>query len=205
MIGTQTAGSNVDTGSGGFARIGQIAPNGAEISRPVNGRVDEVELFDRALDLAEIQAIYDADSAGKCKPAPATNFRTRLTGDEALSAVETDATGIFKARLDEAGTELEYVVLVGRIRGVSAAHIHCAPFGESGAIGVTLYDGGPVDIHRGVLAAGSLAGPNLGNGCGWVTLDDLLAGLRSGDTYVDVHTETWPGGEIRGQIEPLGP
>jgi hypothetical protein len=33
-----------------------------------NGQIDEVELFDRALSQAEIQAIYNAGSAGKCVP-----------------------------------------------------------------------------------------------------------------------------------------
>jgi hypothetical protein len=33
-----------------------------------NGQIDEVELFNRALSQAEIQAIYDAGSAGKCIP-----------------------------------------------------------------------------------------------------------------------------------------
>ena len=132
----------------------------------------------------------------------ATMFSAGLSGDE---WVETDAIGRFRARLNEAGTELEYQVLVGRIRGVTAAHIHCAPFGESGGIGVTLFVGGPVDIRNGVLAGGSIAGPDVGNGCGWKSFDDVLAGLRSGDTYVNVHTEIWPDGEIRGQIEPLMP
>ena len=138
----------------------------------------------------------------------ATSFRALLTGDEAFSAVETDAKGRFKARLNEAETELEYVVLVSRIRGVTAAHIHCAPLnfrhllerhegcsmrstptwsrretrtrrcirrrrgtsGEAGAIGVTLFDGGPVDIRRGVLSAGIITAPDVGNGCGWTTL-----------------------------------
>jgi len=130
----------------------------------------------------------------------ATHFGARLNGHEEVPPVVTDAWGVFRARLDETGTELEYVLLVGKIRGVTAAHIHCAPFGEVGPIGVTLYEGGPVDIGRGTLASGAITGPDVGNWCGWTTLDDVLEGLRSGDTYVNVHTETWPGGEIRGQI-----
>lgn len=35
-----------------------------------NGLVDEVEIFDRALSAEEVKAIYDAGSAGKCKPRP---------------------------------------------------------------------------------------------------------------------------------------
>jgi hypothetical protein len=34
----------------------------------VDGRFDEIEIFDRALSTSEIQAIYDAGTAGKCKP-----------------------------------------------------------------------------------------------------------------------------------------
>jgi hypothetical protein len=37
-------------------------------SRYFNGLIDEVEIFNRALSQPEIQAIYDAGSAGKCKP-----------------------------------------------------------------------------------------------------------------------------------------
>jgi Concanavalin A-like lectin/glucanases superfamily len=36
--------------------------------RTFNGVIDEVEIFDRALDQSEIQAIYAAGTAGKCKP-----------------------------------------------------------------------------------------------------------------------------------------
>jgi hypothetical protein len=45
-------------------------PVGTLGGRRFLGNMDEVELFNRALDLTEIQSIYDADSAGKCKPAP---------------------------------------------------------------------------------------------------------------------------------------
>ena len=31
-------------------------------------KIDEVDLFNRALDASEIQAIFDANTAGKCKP-----------------------------------------------------------------------------------------------------------------------------------------
>jgi hypothetical protein len=31
-------------------------------------------------------------------------------------------------------------------------------------------------------------------------MDDLVAEIDSGNTYVNVHTNAFPGGEIRGQI-----
>lgn len=40
----------------------------AGFARTWNGVIDEVEVFNRALSLSEIQAIFNAGSAGKCKP-----------------------------------------------------------------------------------------------------------------------------------------
>lgn len=45
-------------------------PEGVLGGRRFLGGMDEVELFNRALDATEIQAIYYADYAGKCKPDP---------------------------------------------------------------------------------------------------------------------------------------
>ena len=63
-----------DTTTGTFTRadaqdrIGSIA-----VACPTNrylwaGQIDEVEVFNRALSTSEVQAIYTAGSAGKCKP-----------------------------------------------------------------------------------------------------------------------------------------
>src|SRR5206468_1484793 len=38
-----------------------------QIEEPFDGLIDEVEIFNRALSAAEILAIYNAGSAGKCK------------------------------------------------------------------------------------------------------------------------------------------
>jgi hypothetical protein len=42
--------------------------NHERLIRPFDGLIDEVEIFNRALSAVEIQAIVNADSAGKCKP-----------------------------------------------------------------------------------------------------------------------------------------
>ena len=48
------------------AAIGRHSTGGGSF----NGRIDEVELFNRALSASEIQSIFNAGSAGKCKPTP---------------------------------------------------------------------------------------------------------------------------------------
>jgi hypothetical protein len=68
---------------GSLAVTGAILPTsnpliiGGEASGPWDfaGKMDEVSLYNRALNVAEIQAIYNAGSAGKCQPAnPPTIF-----------------------------------------------------------------------------------------------------------------------------------
>jgi len=49
--------------------IGQF---GGDTSRSLQGLVDEVSVYNRALSAAEIQAIYGAGRAGKCKPSAGT-------------------------------------------------------------------------------------------------------------------------------------
>lgn len=79
------------------------------------------------------------------------------------------------------------------------AHIHCAPAGSNGDVGVTLFAQNKGDDGR---VRGSFRGPDPGNACGWSSLGDVLAAMVSGNAYVNVHTTNFPGGEIRGQIEP---
>lgn len=127
------------------------------------------------------------------------NFRTHLSGDNEVPPVETDAQGQAKFQLNKAGDELSYKLIVANIEDVVAAHIHCAPAGQNGSVGVTLFSGGPTS-ENGILAEGTITEPDDGNGCGWEHLDDVVAAMRSGDTYVNVHTVENPPGEIRGQI-----
>ena len=67
LLGQQVAGDNIDTGTGGVAYIGNIAPNGVAISRFFPGQIDELSLWKRALSENEVEAIYAAGSAGMCR------------------------------------------------------------------------------------------------------------------------------------------
>jgi hypothetical protein len=67
QIGEQTNGSAIDSGSGGFAHIGSLAAEApAAWQRYVDGDLDEVSLFSRALSPAEIAAIFEAGGSGMC-------------------------------------------------------------------------------------------------------------------------------------------
>jgi hypothetical protein len=141
------------------------------------------------------------------------NFRAHLNGAEEVPARDTPAQGQAIFQLSNDGTELHFRLIVANIDNVVAAHIHCAPVGVNGPVGVTLFGGAPVGGRfSGVLAEGTVTAPDPGNACGWADLDDVVAALRSGDAYVNVHTNDgvppvntgpgdFPGGEIRGQVD----
>ena len=88
----------------------------------------------------------------------------------------------------------------------------------SGPVGVNLFTSGVAGSgsFNGVLASGEITAPNAVNACGWTSLWDVLNAMRSGNAYVNVHTNDgvaptntgpgdFPGGEIRGQIFVAGP
>jgi hypothetical protein len=126
------------------------------------------------------------------------NFTAHLNGENQVPPFDTLAQGQFLGALR--GDDLSYKLNVANIMNVVAAHIHCAPEGVNGAVGVTLFLGGPMSVN-GTLAQGPILAPDLNNGCGWLSVDDIIDALDSGDTYVNVHTLQSLPGEIRGQGE----
>jgi len=128
------------------------------------------------------------------------NFRAHLTGAEEVPAVTTQAQGEAIFNFDGEANTLDYRLIATNIEDVFASHIHCAPAGVNGPVGVTLFGGGTTTPH-GVLAEATIEMPNAGNGCGWTTLADVALAIESGNAYVNVHTTAHPSGEIRGQID----
>ena len=128
-------------------------------------------------------------------------FQATLTGAEQVGPVNTAALGNAVVVVNPNG--VSYTLVVNNAVDVLAAHIHCAPFGVNGPVGVTLFvfAGSPV-TKNGVLASGPILGTDTpdDNPCGWEDLDDLIDAMESGDTYVNVHTLANLGGEIRGQL-----
>jgi CHRD domain/Legume lectin domain len=141
-----------------------------------------------------------------------TSFSAHLDGSQEVPERETQATGeaTFEIR-DE--SQIDFSLTVADIENLIAAHIHCAPAGETGAIGITLFGpvapgGGAVDAFA---TAGTITEPDANNDCGWADMGDVSAAIQDGDAYVNVHTDDgedppdtgagdFPDGEIRGQI-----
>jgi CHRD domain len=125
-----------------------------------------------------------------------------LSGENEVPPVETSATGEGEFTVP-ANDSMKYRVNITGISNASAAHIHMAKAGENGEVIVDLLntptskdkDTAYGMIFRGNLTDSSLKGPMQGK-----TLADLVAAMDAGDTYVNVHTDAHPDGEVRGQI-----
>jgi hypothetical protein len=137
----------------------------------------------------------------------ATSFSATLSGDEEVPAVPTDATGT--ATIEITGSAITYTVTTLGLVNPVVSHIHVAAAGVNGPVRLNLCGtGDPVPACTpgdGVLVTGT-NGVTLD-----ITFDELVAQIRAGNAYVNVHTDngtpppnTGPGdmasGEIRGQL-----
>jgi len=85
---------------------------------------------------------------------------------------------------------------------VTAAHIHSGKTGANGPILVTLFktESPSSKPINGILTSGNLTNADLEGPMAGKTLIDLTKAMELGETYVNVHSEEVPNGEIRGQI-----
>jgi hypothetical protein len=138
------------------------------------------------------------------EPVLETEFEATLDGaNERPDPVTTTATG--SATVTIVGeNSLDFSVTVADITDVQAAHIHVGIASVAGGILVSLAPATlPPGTFSGTLNSGTITAADLTNGP--VTMASLLALIRNGDTYVNVHTTANPGGEIRGQLVAVTP
>ena len=150
------------------------------------------------------------------------------------SPADSNAQGQAIIQIARDGDSFDYKLIVSNIDNVVQAHIHCAPEGVNGPIVVWFYPSktatgaltGPTGRQDGVLIEDTIAPANVRTftanaannaACplttaGAPTFADVLEKLRSGNAYVNVHTNDgvaptnsgpgdFPGGEVRGQFK----
>ena len=134
--------------------------------------------------------------------AASNTFKAKLTGKEVVPAAMTKAKGEADLKLSKDGKELTYNLKVKGIGNVTAAHIHTGKKGENGGPVAGLF-AGPKKAGKfsGVLAKGAIMDKDLIGPLAGKTVADLVAMIKSGGAYVNVHTDKYPDGEIRGQIK----
>jgi hypothetical protein len=126
---------------------------------------------------------------------------TELSGANEVPPTNSSSTGL--AEFDIIGTDsIRYDVNASNIQNVTAGHLHGGLEGENGPIIVTLfsYDTPMNQVSEsGIITAGnsSFQGATTTS---QQQLEDFMNAMRTGQIYVNIHTEQNPDGEIRGQI-----
>ncbi|HEX7257611.1 MAG TPA: CHRD domain-containing protein [Nitrososphaeraceae archaeon] len=126
-------------------------------------------------------------------------FSTPLTGMEEVPPVNTNSTGI--ALFELVKNNINFKVNVTNLDNINAAHIHLGEFGQNGDVIFTLFKPAtPIDVLNGTLVEGKVTAVDLQGPLKGKTVNDLVQLINNTKTYVNIHTEQYPNGEIRGQI-----
>lgn len=141
-----------------------------------------------------------------------------MTGYEENPDLSTTGTGSFTARLSDDGTSIHYELSYSGLEGtVTQSHVHFAKPALNAGISFWLCEtatnpspsastptcpspGGTVE---GDITAAEVIGP-AAQGIEAGNLPEILAAMRAGHAYANVHSSKYPGGEIRAQIDNGG-
>lgn len=158
-------------------------------------------------------------------------FSEFLSGlNEAANVVSTTGNGTFRATISRDGTEINYVLTFKELEGdVTQAHIHIGLPQNSGGVVLWLCDSdanpapsdttppctqdNPLDTHSGRVT-GTLTAADVrdlpANGIAGAPVttpgefEEVLALIKAGKTYVNVHSSKFLPGEIRSQLDNRG-
>jgi len=158
-------------------------------------------------DLSVAIAVVSAGMLSCGGSSPANNFSAQLMGANETPAVSTTATGAATVALN--GTTVNYTASGTGLSGNAiGAHIHIGAVGVAGPVIVDFAAITPLPAGTTTSISGSFTAANIKNPTNpplnppVVTLDDLMAQIRAGNAYVNIHTAAHSGGEIRGQLTP---
>jgi hypothetical protein len=151
-------------------------------------------------------------------------FRAELSGyNEVPQSLSTPAQGRFYAVVNSSGTAFTYwLTYSGFVTDVAQAHIHFGQHHTTGGISVWLCQGtvrvpptAPLHVQTetpncqngattspitATITAADVVGP-AGQGIALEEFNELLAAMRAGIAYANVHSVAFGPGEIRGQID----
>ena len=126
---------------------------------------------------------------------------TFLSGKDEVPPTESNASAWAKFQSVDNDSHLSYGISIVGLKEITGAHIHKGSEGQNGDIVTVLSEaksaeGGNETISlKGNITKDGLQGPLEGK-----EVSDLVSLMRNGSVYVNVHTNEYKDGVIRGQI-----
>ena len=143
----------------------------------------------------------------------------KLVGFQEVPSQSTTANGRFTAVIDKVANTITWRLRYDALEGtVTQSHVHFGQMGVNGGIsfflctnagngpaGTQACPAPPADIS-GVITPDLIIGPAAvppaigGQGIEPGAFDEIVAAIKAGYAYANVHSSKWPAGEIRGQL-----
>ena len=138
--------------------------------------------------------------------------RASLEGFQEVPAISTVASGRFRAVIDTKANTITWKLNYDGLEGaVQQSHVHFGQLSVNGGVSFFLCSNlgngpagtqacpeGPAEL-TGVITPDLVIGP-AGNGIEAGAMAEIVAAIRNGTAYANVHSVKWPAGEIRGQL-----
>lgn len=155
--------------------------------------------------------------------AAAANAKNRkasadLIGVEEVPAISTSAGGTFSANIASNEESFTFTLSYHDLRGAATqSHIHFGQKSVNGGIVVFFCSNlgnGPAGTPAcptttgtvtGTVTAANVVATAAPQGIAANEFARVIAAIKSGTVYVNVHSDKFPGGEIRGQLKYQGP
>jgi CHRD domain-containing protein len=164
--------------------------------------------------VVSVTAAGSAAMAGDDDEGLSKSLQVQLTGyQEDPLVLSTTGSGRFRAQVNDRMQTITYRLSYMGLEGtVTQAHIHIGGTAQSGGVstflcsnlgnapaGTQICPAAPAEIS-GTITPETIIGP-AGQGVGPGQFGELVAAIRAGKAYVNVHSSLYPGGEIRAQLE----
>jgi CHRD domain len=155
---------------------------------------------------------HDDDDRDRGRDKSRFTVRADLEGFQEVPAVSTVASGRFRAVIDTKANTITWKLNYEGLEGaVQQSHVHFGQLSVNGGIsfflctnlangpvGTQLCPEGPAEL-TGVITPDLVVGP-AGTGIEAGAMAEIVAAIKNGTAYANVHSAKWPGGEIRGQL-----
>jgi len=140
----------------------------------------KIFIFLAFLSFAVVSCTKDEDEIIEASSLP-------MKGTQSVPTNSSSATGVISAKFNKSTGILDYTVTwSGLTGGYNGMHFHKAARNNNGP------------VVKNISTTGSATGSITES---WTVPDSLFTRLEQGGMYINIHTEAFPDGEIRGQIE----
>jgi hypothetical protein len=139
-----------------------------------------------------------------------TVFRARLAAENEVPACSSTGRGSATFKIDDDAQTIEFEVSYTTEANPTVAHVHLGQRFAAGGVSFFLCGGAPPQSNKpacpaspatitGTIVPTDVIGPT-GQGIAAGEFAEIVAAIRDGNTYANVHSSICPGGEIRGQL-----